>query len=137
MNLHSLIEKGFGTNQDFNCAEKILYGANEIYNMGLKKESMKLSAGFGGGMGIESTCGALTGAIMVLSHIFVKDVAHESELIKNTTRKFLEEFKKEMTSINCTDLKNLYRTDEKKCKDIILKSAEILDRIYIDNKKGV
>lgn len=137
MNLHSLIKNGYGSSQDFNCAEKILYGANKVYNLGLKKESLKLSAGFGGGMGIESICGALTGAIMVLSHAFVKEVAHEGELIKNTTRQYLEEFKHEMSSIDCSILKNLYRTDDKKCNEIILKAAQILDKVYTETQLGV
>lgn len=134
MSLHSLIKNGFGTTEDFNCAEKILYGANKEYNLGLEKKSLKLSAGFGGGMGIESTCGALTGAVMVLSHLFVKNVAHEGEQIKSITSKYLNRFKDEMSSINCDTLKDLYRSDDNKCNDIILKAAEILDKVYMDDR---
>ena len=56
--LYDLIMNDFGKEEDYNCAEKILYGANKVYNLGLSKEALKLSAAFGGGMGIESTCGA-------------------------------------------------------------------------------
>ncbi len=69
------------------CWKKILYGANEAYNLGLSKEALKLSAAFGGGMGIESVCGALTGAVMALSSKYVENIAHEDEKIKELTEK--------------------------------------------------
>ncbi len=132
--LHSLITDGFGNSEDYNCSEKILYGANKVYNLGLEKKSLKLAAGFGGGMGIESSCGVITGGVMVLSNIFVKEIAHEDDLIKNKTSHFLNKFIEEMKSINCYKLKEMYRTDDTKCDTIILKAAEILDTIFIDNK---
>ncbi len=131
--LYNLLENGFGTNEDYNCSEKILYGANKAYSLGLDKKSLKLSAGFGGGMGIESSCGALTAGIMVLSHLFVNEVAHESTLIKEKSGAYLTTFVKEMKSINCYKLKDMYRTDDKKCDDIIFKSALILDTIAENN----
>ena len=51
--LHELLKNGFGKDRDFNCAEKMLYGANEAYRLGLSPEALKLAAGFGGGMAIE------------------------------------------------------------------------------------
>lgn len=49
--LLKLLQDGFGSAMDLNCAEKILYGANWAYNMKLPGEALKLAAGFGGGMG--------------------------------------------------------------------------------------
>lgn len=129
--LEKLILKGFGNEQKLNCAEKILYGANEIYNLGLGKEDMKLAAGFGGGMGIESTCGAVAASIMVLSKLFVEDVAHESE-IKDIVREFINRYKDEMKSIECAPLKKEFRTDSKGCEDVIVKAAQILDEIVLE-----
>jgi len=80
MKLNELLKNGFGKcenyseeelarygNVNMNCAERILRGANEAYGLGLSDEALKVSAPFGGGMGIGSVCGAITGAIMVLS----------------------------------------------------------------------
>ena len=47
--LLKLLQDGFGSAMDLNCAEKILYGANWAYNMKLPCEALKLAAGFGGG----------------------------------------------------------------------------------------
>ena len=63
--LLKLLQDGFGSAMDLNCAEKILYGANWAYNMKLPGEALKLAAGFGGGMGVESSCGVITGGVMV------------------------------------------------------------------------
>lgn len=127
--LKELVKEGFGKDKKLNCAEKILYGANEVYNLGLDKESLKLVAGFGGGMGIESVCGAITGSIMVLSKLFVKDVAHESNRIKELTQELLRRYENEMEHINCAPLKENYRTESEGCDRVIIKAAEILDDI--------
>ena len=131
--LYDLIMNDFGKEEDYNCAEKILYGANEVYNLSLPKEALKLSAAFGGGMGIESTCGALTGAVMVLSSMYVEDIAHESKEIKDLTTKLFEEFEKEMESIQCKELKAKYRKEDIGCKNIILAAAKALDKIIGEN----
>lgn len=133
--LTDLIKNGFGEKEDLNCAEKILYGANIAYNLGLDREALKLAAGFGGGMAIEDKCGALTASIMVLGKLFIKERAHESERIKELTRELFEEYRKEMGYIDCAPLKKMYRTEELKCKNIILKAAELLDRIVYKDRE--
>ncbi len=127
--LTELIRQGFGEKEDLNCAEKILQGANVAYDLGLDKEALKLAAGFGGGMAIEDKCGALTASIMVLGKLFVKNNAHESTRIKELTKELLDEYKKEMGTIDCAPLKEQYRTEELKCKNVILAASEVLDRI--------
>lgn len=127
--LSDLIKNGFGEEEDLNCAEKILYAANREYNLGLDKSALKLAAGFGGGMAIGDKCGAITASIMVLGKIFVKNNAHESEKIKALTKELFDRYKEEMGSIDCEALKEQYRTEELKCKNIIVKAAEILEDI--------
>lgn len=132
--LKELINDGFGEEQDLNCAEKILYGANQVYCLGLSPDSLKIAAGFGGGMGIESVCGALTASIMVLSKLAVVSHAHESSRIKQLAQDFFASYQNEMKSIDCTTLKKNYRNDEIKCKYVIMKAAEILDKMVISEK---
>lgn len=131
--LKEMIEKDFGEDMDLNCAEKILYGANKAYDLNIDGDNLRLAAGFGGGMGIEGVCGALSGGVMALSKIYVKKVAHQSN-IKEITTEFLGKYEKEMGSLNCAKLKEEYRTDELKCKLVILKAAEILDEIVLKYK---
>lgn len=88
--LLKLLQDGFGSAMDLNCAEKILYGANWAYNMKLPGEALKLAAGFGGGMGVESSCGVITGGVMVLSSLYVSRNGHESGRIKALERNLLK-----------------------------------------------
>lgn len=127
--LANLIKQGFGEKDDLNCAEKILQAANLAYGLSLDRESLKLAAGFGGGMAIEDKCGALTASIMVLGKLFVRDRAHESTRIKELTQELFQKYSEEMGSIDCAPLKEKHRMEELKCRNVILKAAEILDRI--------
>lgn len=127
--LSDLIKQGFGAKEDYSCAEKILYGANIAYNLGLDKEALKLSSGFGGGMAIGDKCGTLTASIMVLGKLFVKERSHESTRIKDLTKELFDEYQKEFGAVDCTPLKKMYRTKEAKCNDVIVRAAGILDRI--------
>ena len=115
--------------EDYNCAETILAGANQVYHLGLDKETLKLAAGFGGGMAIEGDCGAITAAIMVLGRLYVKERAHESSKIKEMTKELIDKYRREMGETDCAPLKAKYRNEETKCRLVILKAAEILDEI--------
>jgi C_GCAxxG_C_C family probable redox protein len=127
--LRNLIEQGYGEAEDFNCAEKILYGANEVYQLGLPPEALRIASGFGGGMAIGSICGGLTAAIMVLGILLVKDRAHESDKIKILTQELFATYQKEMGSIDCIPLKTHHRTEDVKCRHVIAKAAGVLDTI--------
>ena len=127
--LRNLIEQGYGEKEDLNCAEKILFGANQVYHLGLDQRSLKLASGFGGGMAIGSVCGALTAAIMVLGVLFVKNSAHESSKIKDLTQELFTTYRTEMGDIDCTPLKAHHRTEDIKCRYIIAKAAAVLDTI--------
>lgn len=127
--------KYYGSEYDLNCAETILYGANEEYDLNLKKETFKAMAAFGGGMAIEETCGVATGAISVLGLIFIKDRAHESDYLKGLTKEFMDRFKEKCSTLNCNKLKIKYRNDEIRCLNIVEIGAEILDSIVVREMK--
>ena len=115
---------------DLNCAETIMYAANEEYNLGLNKQTLKVMASFGGGMGIESTCGAATGAVGVIGVMFTNDRGHESPRVKELTKEFMENFYNELGTYNCTELKAKYRKDDiHRCIVMIETAAKVLDDI--------
>ncbi len=132
--LVDLIKSGFGIVEDYNCAEKILYGSNQVYQLGIAKDTLKIGSGFGGGMMTEKTCGAVTASIMVLGMKFTSTVAHESEILKPMVQKFISEYEKAMNSVECMPLKKDFRTDEDGCMAVILKAAYILDQIMMENE---
>jgi C_GCAxxG_C_C family probable redox protein len=129
------VEKYYDKSFNLNCAETILYAANEEYSLNLEKDSLKIMASFGGGMGIESVCGAITGSLAALGIIFVKDKGHESDLIKSLSKEFFKRFQTEFDNKNCSELKAEYRNDEIRCSKMIYKSAEILEDIINENSE--
>ena len=114
---------------DLNCAECILYAANEEYNLWLSKESLKIMASFGGGMGIGSTCGAATGALAVIGVMFTNERGHESPIVRELSAEFMKQFHSKFGSLNCTDIKGSINSDEKTCTEMIRVSSSILEDI--------
>lgn len=131
MGLYEYLAAGSLDGKDLNCAEKMLYGANAVYGLGLSPDALKLSAGFGGGMGVEGACGILTGGVMVLSSLFVKERGHEGPRIKTLTGEWHEKMKSVFSSTDCAPLKAKYRTAERGCADLILNAAMLLDEIVL------
>jgi len=91
----------------YNCAQSVLLSyAGELKFS--KELAQKLAAGFGGGMGrTQETCGAVTGAIMVLGMLKGETVNNNEELktatygsVKDLTARFVSSFK----TTRCRDL---------------------------------
>lgn len=127
--LKDTVIKFYDKSYDLNCAETILYAANEEYGLKLNDKTFKSVAAFGGGMGIEGICGALTGGLAVLGIIFVKDRAHESDKIKELSQEFINRFNEKLGTYNCKELKERYRNDEIRCTRMLEEAADLLDEI--------
>lgn len=127
-------KKYYTGNYGLNCAESILYAANEEYGLNLEKNALLTMAAFGGGMGVEEACGAMTGGLAALGILFVKEYAHESDRIKRLSKEFIDGFKEKLGTDNCKKLKDMYREDINKCEYIVVCAAEVLDEIV--HKEG-
>lgn len=134
-----LIEKArfhWKKENDLNCAECIMYAANEEYNLNLSKETFKVMASFGGGMSIESICGAATGAIGIIGIMFTNKRGHESPKVKALTKEFMNKFYEVLGTYKCNELKAQYKKeDERRCIIMIETAARILDDIVIRERK--
>lgn len=116
--------------EDMNCAESILCAANDEYGLGLDHAGLKTMAGFGGGMGIETTCcGALSGAVAAISVRFTKTKAHENPEVRELCKKFLNGFMERHGTMDCLPLKELYRNEQFRCMPVIELAAEELEKI--------
>lgn len=128
-----------------NCAQSVLLS----YASELKLDEMtalKISAGFGGGMAMAETCGAVTGAYMVLGMKAqsegktIQDIKTET---KAAVKKFNELFIARHGSLKCKKLlgvdistpegsaeaneKNLFNTV---CVELVGSAAEILEKEF-------
>lgn len=114
--------------ENYNCAETILRVANAEYNLGITEDDIKLASGFGGGMGVGSTCGALVGCIAVLGKLFVETKDHETEGFRERCAEFYQQFVRELGAADCETLKATYKKDETtKCITTIEKAAKVLN----------
>lgn len=128
--LLELLQKGYGKAMGLNCAEKMLYGANWVYNLQLPPQALKIASGFGGGMGAGAACGVVTGACMVLSTLYVKrNGKEEGTKVRALCKEFIDTFNAELGGTNCCEVKPKYFNDKTRCDFVEFKGAEILDKI--------
>ncbi len=110
-----------------NCAQSVLYSFKEDVNIS-DSELLKLSAGFGGGMGkLQRTCGAVTGAFMVLAltdKFLIASDQTSRESTNDLIRNFDAEFVKIHKTTQCRELLGVdFLTEDgvKKFEDLNLK----------------
>jgi C_GCAxxG_C_C family probable redox protein len=127
-----------------NCSQAILWTYGEL--LGLSRETaLKMAAGFGGGMGrMAETCGAVTGAFMVLGlkhgPASVEDQAAKEKTYE-LVREFAGRFKARNGSLVCRDLlgcdvslpEGWQRAKQEKlfstiCPKIVQDAAEIIEQ---------
>lgn len=128
--LKEVAKKYWAEEYDLNCAECIVYAANEEYDLNLPEEALKAVSGFGGGMATGDVCGVITGAIAVIGIMFTEVSGHKSPKVRAMTREFIKNFKERMEFIKCVDLNRKY-TDRvgRKCSLMIETGADILEDI--------
>ena len=91
----------------YNCAQSVVLSFADDLKFS-KELAQKMAAGFGGGMGkTQETCGAVSGAIMVLGLLKGEEVNNNDELkasaygaVKDLTRDFVAEYR----TTKCRDL---------------------------------
>lgn len=132
--LKELALKYYEGGYDLNCAETILYAANDQYHLELSKDALKIMAAFGGGVAVEELCGAAAGAAAVIGVLYTNLRGHESPRVKELTNEFMVSFKKRLGTYNCKELKEKYKNDTDRCKEMIIAAAEGLEVII--NREG-
>ncbi len=93
--------------EGYSCSQAILAAYGETFELA-RQTALRLAAGFGGGMGrMAGTCGAVTGAFMVLGLRYASTSAEASEAkerLYGLVRTFADRFKARNASTVCRDL---------------------------------
>jgi len=94
-------------NKGLNCAQSVLAAKSDLTGLSVT-DSLKIATGFGAGMAkMQQTCGAVTGAYMVIGALHGR-VNPDDETSRDKTYGFIEEFNsrfKELHgSLNCREL---------------------------------
>lgn len=113
----------------YNCAETTLRAADEAWELHLPEEAFRLMGGFGGGMGVQGVCGAVSGGVAALSHYYVHITGHQSPLLMAKAKIFQERVAEHMGSTACAHLMPKYLTEKESCMPSITLIAEILDEV--------
>lgn len=131
-------------NDGLNCSQAILMAFSEGISID-HAVAMKTAGGFGGGTGRSGeTCGAATGAVMVIGlHFGTADSTDKTTKLEmyQKVRRFIEEYKQRTGAITCRDLLGFDlstpegRTMSKtpgafdRCDDFVRIAAEILEEM--------
>ena len=89
----------------FNCAQTVF--SIFAHDVGLDEATaLKIASGFGGGMACAETCGAVTGAYMVIGmkHGYYTPDPDQKAKTKRLIQQFNEKFKEEHGSLICKEL---------------------------------
>jgi C_GCAxxG_C_C family probable redox protein len=94
-------------NEGFVCSQAVLTAYAEQFSLD-RESALKVSAAFGGGMGrMGETCGAVTGAFMVIGLKYGRTTVQDTQSHEKTTRlvkEFVDKFKSIHGSIVCREL---------------------------------
>jgi C_GCAxxG_C_C family probable redox protein len=131
--------------QGFNCAQALLATYCEEFGVD-RKHALMLSCGLGAGMGrLQETCGAVTGAYLLIGLRYGQYMVQDSEAKERTYRliqEFSQRFIERNKSTNCRELLgvDLINGDIKKarlrvsqiCPKAVRDAAEILESIIYE-----
>lgn len=95
-------------NQDYDCPEAMLAACNEYYQLGLDQNVIDMMAGFGEGMFVHKTCGALVGAAAALSALIHRSAQKGKPVdLEKAMQTLIGNFKSlnGVNSLNCEDIK--------------------------------
>lgn len=130
----------------FSCSQSVVAVFAEEF--GLKQEdALRMAAGFGGGMRLGRTCGALTGAFMVLGLKYGATDSADKESKTKTYQMVLQAasaFKERFNATNCHELLGFEYDDVNglpnarksgancRCCDFVKGTVEILDQMLTE-----
>ena len=129
----------------FNCSQSVLAAYAEQFGL-TEEQALKVAGGFGGGMGrMAETCGAVTGAIMVIGLKFASTIPGDVQGKENAyaaVREFVHRFKGRNVTVLCRELldcdistpEGMKRAQQEKlikkcCPKLIQDAADILDQL--------
>ena len=134
----------------FNCSQSVLSAYAEHFGFD-EETAMKISSGFGGGMGrMADTCGAVTGAFMVLGLRYgqASSDREAKEAIYARIREFARRFQARNGSVVCRELlgcdisapEGLQRAKDEKllttiCPKFVRDACEILEEMLKLNQE--
>ena len=114
--------------ENYNCSEAIIRGANDYYELNLTEKDFKLLAPFGAGCCSGSLCGAVAGGIATIGALRAEDKWRGSQSA-GITKKFVGLCRERMGSELCREIKSKNHTEALRCAKVVEITAEALDEV--------
>lgn len=120
----------------YNCSETLLHACSDVYDLKITEDDFRLMAGFGSGMYIGSSCGALIGCVAVCSKLFCHTKAHDQlAILRPIIVKLNQNFKKELGALDCAHVKPMHHSKEKGCLQTCLLAGKALEKTLDEVKE--
>jgi C_GCAxxG_C_C family probable redox protein len=90
----------------YNCSQAVFSAYSDLLGVD-ERTARSIASGFGGGIGrLQKTCGAVSGAVMLLGlKYYDEDNAAASKALSyEKVREFISQFEKQHSSVSCLDL---------------------------------
>ncbi len=113
----------------YNCAETMIYAANDYYQLNLSDDVLRSGAGFGGGIFEGHLCGIISGAIIVLSILFKEQYSGEEKTLELAAAEFKRSFREKYSKLECNYLVETNNNRENRCNTMIIQGVEILQKV--------
>lgn len=88
--------------EGYNCAESIVKAINEEKNLNIP---VSVASPFGAGMTVGSTCGAITGALMVLGAVTGRETSEEQNGSRLVAKDVMNKINEKYGTFECRELK--------------------------------
>ena len=122
-------------NEGYNCAESLVAASNELWDLKLDSQALKLAAALGGGMQIGDVCGAISGAVCALGCLMVATKAHDCADLKPVTQELMDAFNKKFNSLRCDQIKPQLFAASSRCGNTVVVCADIFEEVL--REKGI
>jgi len=114
--------------ENYNCSESIIRGANDFYKLGLTEHEFKLLAPFGAGCCSGSLCGAVAGGVATIGAMRAEE-SWRGSASAGITKKFVGLCRERMGSEICKELKSKNHTEALRCAKVVEITAETLEEV--------
>ena len=135
------IEKAVQNKQNgYNCAQSVVCAYAQMFNMS-EEDAYRISEGFGSGMGgLQLTCGAVTGMMMVIGLMNSNAVLGDKETRPSTyklIREAVASFEELNQSSECKVLLNSERVKLRSCSGCVEDCAIYLEKLIHESVPNI
>lgn len=122
--------------QGANCSEAVVKAANDAYKLGLDDKAVKMISGFGAGCGCGDLCGAIAGALSIVSLLSVGEGgAHATEGFGPLCGGLVGQIRETLSSTDCKDIKPKMVQPEVRCVRTVEVAAQVLEAYLKEHGK--